>query len=118
MRRTAALLAVPVMTRRAALLLTLPAALLHAPTASAACVTSTGITVCPPVYTCGPGSIVTVTVVGVGAGSASCGGATATCYSFRAACSDTATASSYGVLTCSHDAGRAAVTCTASPGPR
>lgn len=105
--------------RRAVLVLTLPAALLlPAPSASAACVSSTGVTACPPVYTCGPGSVVSVVVTGVaGTGSASCGGATADCIAFRFGCNATATASSYGVLTCS-SSHTVVATCTVSPSPR
>lgn len=102
--------------RRTVLLLTLPATLLlPAPSASAACVSSTGITVCPPVHRCGPGSVVTVVITGVaGYGSASCGGATAECIAFRFGCSDVATASSTGVLTCTSSR-TVVATCTVSP---
>ena len=100
MRRRTALLAVPV------LLTVLPAN-----SASAACVSSSGITACPRVYTCVAYSTVTVTVVGSGNGTASCGGGTAFCTSFRVECSDTATSTSSGVLTCS-STGTAVATCT------
>lgn len=99
--------------RRSVLLLSLPAALLlPAESANAACVSSTGITVCPPVYTCGPGSFVQVTVVGVsGRGTASCGGGTASCPVFRVGCTALDRASSFGVLTCSAE-GQVVATCT------
>lgn len=103
--------------RRPAVLLAVPAALflLPAPTASAACVSSSGITVCPTVFTCGPGSVVELTVLGLtGSGSASCGGATASCYAFQIGCTAIDVATSAGVLTCSAS-GRVVATCTASP---
>ena len=88
--------------RRTPMLLALPALamLLPAQPASAACVSGTGVTACPPVYDCVAGSVVVVTVVGVGTGTASCGGAVASCYAFRAGCTRSATAQSAGTLTC------------------
>lgn len=100
--------------RRTAMLLVLPAALavLPADAASAACVSSSaGVTVCPTVFVCLPGSIVSVSVVGVGTGTASCGGAVADCISFRVSCSAIDTAQSTGTLTCTATH-KAVATCT------
>lgn len=106
--------------RRSFVLLAVPAAafLLPAPSASAACTSSSGVTVCPPVYTCGNGSIVTVQVVGgIGRGTASCDGASATCTVIRALCTASDNATSSGVLSCS-STGNVVAICTVSPSPR
>lgn len=90
--------------RRPIVLLAVPTAmfLLPAPSASAVCVSSTGITVCPTIYTCGPGSVISMTAVGTtGRGTASCGGGTASCMVFRVGCNALGTATSAGILTCS-----------------
>lgn len=89
MRRTAVLLALPAVTL-----------LLPAQPASAACVSGTGVTACPPVYACFPNGTVSVRVVGVGTGTASCGGGVAGCLSFRVSCTDCATTTAAGTLTC------------------
>ena len=98
---------------RRLVVLALPVLLGLVPTSSAnaACVSSSGITACPTVFTCTPNSTIRVTVVGSGSGTASCGGGTATCYSFRVTCSDDARATSFGVLTCS-STGTAVATCS------
>lgn len=99
--------------RRTVMLLSLPAALLlPAEPANAVCVSSTGVTVCPTVFTCGPGSIVQMTAVGVsGRGTASCGGGVASCPVFRVGCNAIDTATSFGVLTCAAE-GQVVATCT------
>jgi hypothetical protein len=99
--------------RRTAVLLVLPAAIAFVPAqpASAACVSSSGVTACPPVYTCFPNGTVSVRVVGVGSGTASCGGGVAQCFSFRASCNASDTVQSSGTLTCSAT-GTAVAACT------
>ena len=99
--------------RRSAILLTLPAviALLPAQSASAACVSSSGVTACPTIYNCFPNGTVSVTVVGVGSGTASCGGGVASCFSPRVNCDASDTVQSTGTLSCS-STGTAVAICT------
>ena len=74
------------------------------------------MTVCPTIYTCGPLSVIQVTVAGLtGYGAASCGGGLADCYAFQVGCTAIDTASSSGVLTCS-STGRVVATCTVTIG--
>lgn len=89
--------------RRTALFLVLPAAIALLPTspASAACVSSSGVTACPTVFACFPNGTVSVRVVGIGSGSASCGGGVASCASFRVSCTRSDTVTGTGTLTCS-----------------
>lgn len=77
----------------------------------ATCTVTNGFPVCAG--TCRSGDTISVRVVGIGQGVASCGGVSPDCYSARVSCTDSATATSSGALTCS-GASSAVVFCTAS----
>lgn len=80
------------------------------------CVVTAGFPVCAG--TCRPGEPVSVQATGSGGtyGTASCGGASAHCTVFRVTCSDSATATGSGSLSCSGTA--QVVVCSVGLSPR
>jgi hypothetical protein len=97
--------------------LVLAALLAAAPFAPAAhadgvCVATGGNSACPSaVSRCSANQLIRVTVYGTGSGTASCGGASATCFSFRVSCTDDARATSSGTLTCAASSTAAVAVC-------
>ena len=81
--------------------------------ADAVCVATGGNTACPSaVSKCSANQFIRVTVYGNGTGTASCGGASASCYSFRAvSCTADARTTTSGTLTCSSDNTGAVAVC-------
>jgi hypothetical protein len=92
----------------AALLLAVPA--VPASASPAECVATSSLPVCAG--TCRAGETISVTSVGAFAhGTANCGGAAASCSAFRGSCTDTATATSSGPLTCTLESGSGVAYC-------
>ena len=81
--------------------------------ADAVCVATGGSTACPSaVSKCAARQHIRVTVYGNGTGTVSCGGATASCFSFRAvSCSADAITTTSGTLGCATDNTAAVAVC-------